>query len=111
MKKYIAPAKFKPLARKSLKERMKYPSHNRPMTITGINRAKQIISGKPFSKKDLIKTRSYLIRAKVYYNPKKKDSKGRFTKGTISYWSWGGDHTDDMLRWVEDCLEELGYFK
>jgi hypothetical protein len=111
MKKFVAPSKFKKLARKSLTERMKYPPSNRPMTSTGINRAKQIINEKPFSKKDLIKTRSYLIRAKTYYNPKKKDSQGRFTKGTIAYWSWGGDHTNDMLRWVEDSLEELGYFE
>ena len=108
--KFIAPGFAIKLAEMSLKFRMDYPESQRPMTSTGVRRAKQIINKKPFSYKDLIDTRSYLIRAKYYYKPSKRDSRNRYTKGTISYWSWGGESNNKMLRWVEDRLEDLGYF-
>jgi hypothetical protein len=109
--KVVAPYFMQRVAQMSLEKRLEYPPSSRPMTSTGIKRARQLANKKPLSMKDLIDMRAFLIRHEKNYKPNKRDSQGRYTKGTISYWAWGGVSGRRALRWVEDRLEEQGYFE
>jgi hypothetical protein len=106
---FKAPSYMRNVAIRSLEERMYYPESSRPMTSTGIKRAKQLAANKPLSVKDLIDMRSFLIRHRQNFRPWIIDNQGRFTKGTISYWAWGGTENDRSLIWVENQLEKVGY--
>lgn len=98
------------VAKLSLAWRKAFPRSQKPMTATGVKRAEQLARGGRLSVDDLISMRAFLIRHKKNFRPNKIDTMGRPSKGTVSYWGWGGTEKDRSLAWIEDKLEKVGYF-
>lgn len=92
------------LAEKALEQR-KFFGQNKPMTSVGVARARDISNMSDLSVETMKRMHSFLKRHEKNYNPGKKDSKGRNTPGTISYWGWGGL---PGLRWVVRELKKIG---
>ena len=74
---------------------------NKCMTQVGKVRARQISKKAKLSEQVLVRVRSYLERAEVYY-----DEKDKSACGTIAYLAWGGL---SMKRYVNSKLKSLGY--
>ena len=74
---------------------------NKCMTQVGKVRARQISKKSKLSEQVLVRVRSYLERAEVYY-----DEKDKTACGTIAYLAWGGL---SMKRYVNSKLKSLGY--
>ena len=74
---------------------------NKCMTQVGKIRARQISKKQKLSEQVLVRVRSYLERAEVYYNEKEMKA-----CGTIAYLAWGGL---SMKRYVNAKLKTLGY--
>lgn len=60
--------------------------------VIGRERAQQLVDGEELSQEDLQQFKSYLNRARTYYDQDQKDC------GTISYLLWGGDAMRDYLN-------------
>jgi len=74
---------------------------NKCMTQVGKVRARQISKKSKLTEQVLVRVRSYLERAEVYY-----DEKDKTACGTIAYLAWGGL---SMKRYVNSKLKSLGY--
>lgn len=73
-------------------------------TAVGWQRANQLASGEAISDDVLVRTYSFLSRAKVYDQGKFFDEDGNEICGSIMYAAWGGD---EMLRWAKRTIEQM----
>lgn len=73
-------------------------------TPVGWTRANQLASGEAISDEILVRTYSFLSRAKVYDQGKFTDEDGKEICGSIMYAAWGGD---PMLRWAKRTIEQM----
>lgn len=73
-------------------------------TAVGWQRANQLANKETISKDVLIRTFSFLSRAKVYDQQKYFDEDGKEICGSIMYDAWGGDA---MLRWAKSTIEKM----
>lgn len=73
-------------------------------TPVGWQRANQLSKGDPISDDVLVRTYSFLSRAKVYDQGKFFDEDGKEICGSIMYAAWGGD---EMLRWAKRTIEQM----
>jgi len=73
-------------------------------TPVGWQRANQLSKGEPISDDVLVRTYSFLSRAKVYDQGKFFDEDGKEICGSIMYAAWGGD---EMLRWAKRTIEQM----
>ena len=73
-------------------------------TSVGWTRASQLSSGAPISDDVLVRTYSFLSRAKVYDQGKFFDEDGKEICGSIMYAAWGGD---PMLNWAKRTIEKM----
>ena len=73
-------------------------------TPVGWQRANQLSSGEPISDDVLVRTYSFLSRAKVYDQGKFLDEDGKEICGSIMYAAWGGD---PMLNWAKRTIEKM----
>ena len=73
-------------------------------TPVGWQRANTLSKGEPISDDVLVRTYSFLSRAKVYDQGKFFDEDGKEICGSIMYAAWGGD---EMLRWAKRTIEEM----
>ena len=73
-------------------------------TPVGWQRANQLSKGEAISDDVLVRTYSFLSRAKVYDQGDFFDSDGNEICGSIMYAAWGGD---EMLRWAERTIEQM----
>ena len=73
-------------------------------TPVGRQRANQLSSGEPISDDVLVRTYSFLSRAKVYDQGKFLDEDGKEICGSIMYAAWGGD---PMLNWAKRTIEKM----
>ena len=73
-------------------------------TPVGWQRANQLSSGEPISDDVLVRTYSFLSRAKVYDQGKFFDEDGKEICGSIMYAAWGGD---PMLNWAKRTIEKM----
>ena len=78
-------AQMRANARKALALRDKAPASRKGMTRVGLARANQLIRGDNLSQDTVVRTFSFLSRARQYYKP------GKNTPGTQAYLGWGGD--------------------
>jgi len=74
-------------------------------TPVGWARARQISSRASISDEILVRTYSFLSRAKVYDQGDFTDEDGKEICGSIMYAAWGGD---EMLRWAKRTIEQMG---
>ncbi len=79
-------------AKRGLRERQKYIDSGvePPATRVGVTRANQLANRDNISLQTLNRMISFLERHSQNYKPGVRDSKGRLTKGTVSYLLWGG---------------------
>ena len=89
-------------AKKSLKHREEHGTDCG--TPVGWQRANQLSSGEPISDDVLVRTYSFLSRAKVYDQGKFFDEDGKEICGSIMYAAWGGD---PMLNWAKRTIEKM----
>ena len=73
-------------------------------TPVGWARANQLASRETISEETVVRTYSFLSRAKVYDQGKFTDEDGKEICGSIMYAAWGGD---EMLRWAERTIEQM----
>ena len=73
-------------------------------TAVGWTRANQLASGEAISDETLVRTYSFLSRAKVYDQGKFFDEDGKEICGSIMYAAWGGD---PMLNWAKRTIEKM----
>ena len=73
-------------------------------TPVGWQRANTLSKGEPISDDVLVRTYSFLSRAKVYDQGKFFDEDGKEICGSIMFAAWGGD---EMLRWAKRTIEEM----
>jgi len=73
-------------------------------TPVGWQRANQLSKGDPISDDVLVRTYSFLSRAKVYDQGDFFDEDGKEICGSIMYAAWGGD---EMLRWAKRTIEQM----
>ncbi len=73
-------------------------------TSVGWQRANQLAKKETISKDTLIRTFSFLSRAKVYDQGKYFDEDQKEICGSIMYDAWGGDA---MLRWAKSTIEKM----
>ena len=73
-------------------------------TPVGWTRANQLANGEAISDETLIRTFSFLSRAKTYDQGKFTDEDGKDICGSIMYAAWGGD---PMLRWAKKTIESM----
>ena len=73
-------------------------------TPVGWARANQIAGRENLSDETLVRTYSFLSRAKTYDQGKFTDEDGKEICGSIMYAAWGGD---EMLRWAERTIETM----
>ena len=73
-------------------------------TPVGWQRANTLSKGEPISDDVLVRTYSFLSRAKVYDQGKFFDEDGKEICGSIMYAAWGGD---EMLRWAKRTIEQM----
>jgi uncharacterized protein len=73
-------------------------------TPVGWQRANQLSSGEPISDDVLVRTYSFLSRAKVYDQGNFFDEDGKEICGSIMYAAWGGD---PMLNWAKRTIEKM----
>ena len=73
-------------------------------TAVGWTRANQLASGEAISDETLVRTYSFLSRAKVYDQGKFFDEDGKEICGLIMYAAWGGD---PMLNWAKRTIEKM----
>jgi HK97 family phage prohead protease len=73
-------------------------------TPVGWARANQIAGRENLSDETLVRTYSFLSRAKTYNQGKFTDEDGKEICGSIMYAAWGGD---EMLRWAERTIETM----
>ena len=73
-------------------------------TAVGWTRANQLASGEAISDETLVRTYSFLSRAKVYDQGKFTDEDGKEICGSIMYAAWGGD---PMLNWAKRTIEKM----
>jgi len=73
-------------------------------TPVGWQRANTLSKGDPISDDVLVRTYSFLSRAKVYDQGKFFDEDGKEICGSIMYAAWGGD---PMLRWAKRTIEQM----
>jgi len=73
-------------------------------TPVGWQRANQLASGEAISDDVLVRTFSFLSRAKVYDQGKFFDEDGKEICGSIMYAAWGGD---PMLNWAKRTIEKM----
>lgn len=73
-------------------------------TPVGWARANQIAGKETISDETLVRTYSFLSRAKTYDQGKFTDEDGKEICGSIMYAAWGGD---EMLRWAERTIETM----
>ncbi len=73
-------------------------------TPVGWARANQIAGRENLSDETLVRTYSFLSRAKTYDQGKFTDEDGKEICGSIMYAAWGGD---EMLNWAKRTLEEM----
>ena len=89
-------------AKRALKHREEHGSDCG--TAVGWQRANQLANKETISKDVLIRTFSFLSRAKVYDQQKYFDEDGKEICGSIMYDAWGGDA---MLRWAKSTIEKM----
>ena len=70
----------------------------------GWQRANTLSKGEPISDDVLVRTYSFLSRAKVYDQGQFFDEDGKEICGSIMYAAWGGD---EMLRWAKRTIEKM----
>lgn len=85
-------------ARRGLALRAKSTASRQGGTAVGLARAGQFANRRPVSIDIVRRTRSFLLRAREYYQP------GRNTPGTQAYLLWGGL---PALTWAENILRKL----
>ena len=73
-------------------------------TPVGWQRANQLSKGEAISDDVLVRTYSFLSRAKVYDQGKFFDEDGKEICGSIMYAAWGGD---PMLNWAKRTIEKM----
>jgi len=73
-------------------------------TPVGWARASQISGKENLSDETLVRTYSFLSRAKTYDQGKFTDEDGKEICGSIMYAAWGGD---EMLRWAKRTIEGM----
>ena len=73
-------------------------------TPVGWQRANTLSKGDPISDDVLVRTYSFLSRAKVYDQGKFFDEDGKEICGSIMFAAWGGD---PMLRWAKRTIEQM----
>jgi len=73
-------------------------------TPVGWQRANQLSSGEAISDDVLVRTYSFLSRAKVYDQGKFFDEDGKEICGSIMFAAWGGD---PMLNWAKRTIEKM----
>ena len=73
-------------------------------TAVGWTRANQLASRESISKKTVVRTYSFLSRAKVYDKGSFTDKEGKEICGSIMYAAWGGD---EMHRWAKRTIEQM----
>jgi len=73
-------------------------------TPVGWQRANQLSKGESISDDVLVRTYSFLSRAKVYDQGDFFDEDGKEICGSIMYAAWGGD---EMLRWAKRTIEQM----
>ena len=89
-------------AKKALKHREQHGTDCG--TPVGWQRANQLSSGEAISDDVLVRTYSFLSRAKVYDQGKFFDEDGNEICGSIMYAAWGGD---PMLNWAKRTIEKM----
>ena len=89
-------------AKKALKHREEHGTDCG--TPVGWQRANQLSKGEAISDDVLVRTYSFLSRAKVYDQGNFFDEDGKEICGSIMYAAWGGD---EMLRWAERTIEQM----
>ena len=73
-------------------------------TPVGWARANQLAGKETISDETLVRTYSFLSRARTYDQGKFTDEDGKEICGSIMYAAWGGD---EMLRWAERTIEAI----
>ena len=73
-------------------------------TPVGWQRANQLSKGESISDDVLVRTYSFLSRAKVYDQGDFFDEDGKEICGSIMFAAWGGD---EMLRWAKRTIEQM----
>ena len=73
-------------------------------TPVGWTRANQLANRETISDEILVRTYSFLSRAKVYDQGDFIDADGNEICGSIMYAAWGGD---EMLRWAKRTIEQM----
>lgn len=73
-------------------------------TAVGWARASQIANRESISDDVLVRTYSFLSRAKVYDQGRFTDEDGKEICGSIMYAAWGGD---EMLNWAKRTIETM----
>ena len=73
-------------------------------TPVGWQRANQLSSGEAISDDVLVRTYSFLSRAKVYDQGRFTDEDGKEICGSIMFAAWGGD---PMLNWAKRTIEKM----
>ena len=89
-------------AKKALKHREEHGTDCG--TSVGWQRANQLAGGEAISDDVLVRTFSFLSRAKVYDQGKFFDEDGKEICGSIMYAAWGGD---PMLNWAKRTIEKM----
>ena len=74
-------------------------------TPVGWARANQLAGRESISDETVVRTYSFLSRAKVYDQGDFTDEDGKEICGSIMYAAWGGD---EMLRWAKRTIEQMG---
>ena len=72
-------------------------------TEVGWARANQLAKREAISDEVVVRTYSFLARAKVYDTGEFEDSEGNVVCGSVMYAAWGGD---PMMQWCEDVIED-----
>ena len=73
-------------------------------TAVGWTRANQLANRETISDETLVRTYSFLSRAKTYDQSNFTDSDGNEICGSIMFAAWGGD---EMLRWAKRTIEQM----
>ena len=73
-------------------------------TPVGWQRANQLAKRETISDETLVRTYSFLSRAKTYDQGDFTDADGKEICGSIMYAAWGGD---EMLRWAKRTIEQM----
>lgn len=102
----VPPDNVRRIARRGLRERKKWQDSGAepPATRVGVERANQLANGENVSLRTLNRMVSFLERHRENYKPGERDSKGRLTKGTVSYLLWGGRAA---LTWARSQINKL----